>query len=138
VNPNNGKCELCGDLYEGCSKCNSDICYECKISTWTLTDYGCIDLSEYITSVSSQSSSKPLLHNSTDSASKNETGSSVGIIVGIVIGLIVVAAIVAIVVFFVKNKRGTLGCSPSFTKKGDNDHNNVAFGDEDSYEMEVV
>ena len=129
VNPKNGKCQLCGELYEGCSKCNSDICLECEISSWTLTNYGCIDLSEYLPSSLLHSSSKLLM----TSMSKDEPGHSVGIIVGIAIGLIVIGAIVAIVVFVVMNKRGTQICM----KKGDNEFTTFGEGN-DSYEMEIV
>ena len=129
VNPKSGKCQLCREMYEGCAKCNSDICLECEISSWTLTNYGCIDLNEYLPSSLLQSSSKLF----TTSRSKDEPGHSVGIIVGIVIGLTVVGALVAIVVFVVKNKRGTQFCM----KKGDDECTTFGEGT-DSYEMEIV
>jgi hypothetical protein len=106
VNSENGRCIPCEEVYEGCGKCTSDMCVECKVSSWTLTNYGCIDMNEYVQSTSSHGTQSESLKRSSVAAasSKTESGSSTGVIIGVVIGVLVVAAIIALVIYLIKSK----------------------------------
>jgi len=139
VNPKNGKCVSCGELYEGCGKCSFDVCLECEISSWTLTSYGCIDMSDYLQSTSSKTShsttSESLKRSSVAASSnKNESGSNGGLIAGIIVGILICAAIVGLVIYLVKSKRED---GSNYVKENDEDNvhpyskNNAPFGDDD-------
>jgi len=109
VNLNTGKCASCGELYEGCGKCTSDFCFECENSSWTLTDYGCLDTKDYVTS---KADSEPL---NPKASSEPETFWTIGVIIGVAVGCAVVVAVVIIIVVVIVKKSG------SSKKKSNND-----------------
>jgi len=128
VNSENGRCIPCEEVYEGCGKCTSDMCVECKVSSWTLTNYGCIDLSEFVTS---SHGSEPLKASSVASSSNGQSGPDIILIIGIAVGVVVAAAIVVviIIVVVVMRKRG---------RKNKNDGGVVFDDDESGKEMDAM
>jgi len=96
------KCVECSELYDGCGKCDSDICVECADSAWSLTDNGCFDRQEVIIiSPSSSSSSSASVQPVQQKSSVLSSESDAGLIVGIVVACVVVLAIVGAVIYLV-------------------------------------
>jgi len=122
------KCVECSELYEGCGKCNSDICVECAVSSWSLTDNGCFDLQELIiispnSSYSSSASVESFQQKSSVLSSSQGPDSNVGLIVGIVVVCVVAIAIVGVAIYlFVSSgpKHGKINAEFFDEEEGEN------------------